>query len=114
MTRKPDPKALRRATAQVAAEHRPRQLHREPRLSIADEQAITDQVRRAESDSKQAARAELAITATHIADRVQTLRDAMHAGIVTTRGERNLARRIAHDLDVLTGMLESQTDRGVH
>ena len=114
MKPKPDPKRLQRATAQLRADHRPRQLQHEPRLSRADEQAITDRVHSSERDAKQTARTELANATADIASRVQTLRDAMHSGAIITRGERNLARRIAHDLDVLNGMFKSPTGHGVH
>jgi hypothetical protein len=104
----------RRATADLRADHQPRTLQHEPRLCRADEQTIADDVRQRESKRKQAARTATAATTSDIAARVQTLRDALHSDLTTSRGERNLARRIAHDLDVLTGMLESPSNRGVH
>lgn len=114
MTAKPDPEAIRRAAAKLRHDHQPRQLQHEPRLSVADEQQITDRVHYRETTDKQAARTKLAENTHDLTKRVQSLRDTMHTGTTTTRGERNLARRIAHDLDVLTDMLNGTSDLGVH
>lgn len=40
----PDAEKLKRAEAQLRADHRPRQLQHEPRISRADEQDIVDRV----------------------------------------------------------------------
>jgi hypothetical protein len=114
---KPDAKQLRRATAELGREHQPRYLSSDrelQRISADAEQRITDDVRRRELATKQAARAEIAAKTADLANRVQDLRDVMHTGASTNRGERNLARRIAHDLDVLTGMLKCSSEVGVH
>jgi hypothetical protein len=98
--------ARRRATAAVRADHRPRlQLH-EPRVCRADEREITDRVHAQERDAKRARVAERIAATDDIASRVQTLRDALHADKSTSRGARDLARRVARDLRALTDMLE--------
>jgi hypothetical protein len=110
----------RRASAALYADHAPRtferggiRAEREPkRISRADEQDITDEVRLREGEIRQAARAALAASTTETLNRVQALRGAMHTD--ATRTERQIARRVAHDLEVLGRMLEVTPSRGVH
>jgi hypothetical protein len=117
MKAKPPTKQLRRAAADLRRAHEPRYLSSDrelQRISPAAEQKTTDDVRRSELATKQAARSQIAAKTADLANRVQDLRDVMHAGTATNRGERNLARRIAHDLHLLTDMLKSPSDPGVH
>lgn len=112
MTPGKDAKHLERAETQLHREHQPRHDPRDrglQRISLVDEQAITDEIRRHERQTRQATRSACVASIDDIAVRVQTLRDELHADKSTSRGARDLARRVARDLRVLKNTLEGSS-----
>ena len=93
MNAKPDPNAVRRATAKLAADHRPRQLHHEPRLSRRDEQDIADV---AKLRNGQATRGELLAALARIDADVEHVKATL--GRVAPGDHRGYFREIEHGI----------------
>ena len=96
MKPKPNPKQIKRATAQVRADHRPRQLQHEPRPSVADERNISDLVRVGE---RRAAQAEVQKRIASIRQELELLNAKL--GIAAPGDHRDPVRMITRALNTL-------------
>lgn len=100
MKPKPDPKRLQRATAQLTADHRPRQLQHEPRLSRADERDIVEAAR---DRNREATCSEVATALARMGGDLEFVKSQL--GRVSPGDHRGYLRETEHGIQGLTRAL---------